>query len=75
MRGVDHVWERRYGWHWVVEASTYSNWRAPIWKTKAWLHEVKPKQGWTGAAPVEVNILHGYQPKIDGREGDAPGAE
>lgn len=19
VRGVDHVWERRYGWHWVVE--------------------------------------------------------
>lgn len=56
VRGVDHVWERRYGWHWVVEKEQYNYSRPPVWKAKAWLHEVKPKQGWTGEAPSTCDM-------------------
>lgn len=44
VRGVDHVWERRYGLHWVVERELWNYARPPVWRATAWLHEVKPKQ-------------------------------
>lgn len=77
VRGLDHVWERRYGWHWVVEVESghmgVRHGFPLFWKATEWLYDSKPKKGWTGAAPVEVNILHGYQPKRDASEGEPLG--
>lgn len=47
VRGVDHVWERRYGWHWVVEKEFKyfeigRGWLVD-WFFTEWLHEVKPQ--------------------------------
>ena len=39
VRGVDHVWERRYGWHWVVEkrrSLVFSN--RVWWEDAEWLY-------------------------------------
>ena len=75
VRGVDHVWERRYGWHWVVEKTCYELMADDTWVATEWLNESKPKKGWTGAAPEWPPIQWGYQPKRDGRESDPPGAD
>lgn len=37
VRGVEHVWERRYGWHWVVEREQYNYSRPPAWRATEWL--------------------------------------
>ncbi len=50
VRGVERVWERRYGWHWVVEKEAWvfdCQLQCKVangWEATAWLHEVKPKK-------------------------------
>lgn len=44
MRGVDHVWERRYGWHWVVEKGRGWHKLIEVWDAVEWLDEAKPRQ-------------------------------
>ncbi len=38
IRGVDNVWERRYGWHWIVEiprpCEMIGGWHACAWLNK-----------------------------------------
>jgi len=52
VRGVGHVWERSYGWHWVVEQGR--GWHKLIekWDASEWLNPRNPK-------PIQV-ILSSY---------------
>ncbi len=49
IRGVDNVWERRYGWHWVVEREELGfgrhTWLALRWTAKSWLNKRAYKDG------------------------------
>lgn len=56
VRGVDHVWERRYGWHWVVEEQRWLIGGGPRWNEKEWLYDKRrdrplPKIEWP--EPIE----------------------
>ena len=78
VRGVDHVWERRYGWHWVVEqrrSHAFSN-RA-WWSDTEWLYPKQrnrplPKIDWDQAWS---ELQHGYRPKESGIDISPPKAE
>lgn len=81
VRGVDHVWERRYGWHWVVEVESghmgVRHGFPLFWEEVAWLHpnNVKrplPKIDWDEAWP---ELQHGYRPKGSGMGMSPPKAE
>lgn len=51
VRGVDHVWERRYGWHWVVEKRRLIDGIGSWWSDTEWLY---PRHG--ERLPIKVDL-------------------
>lgn len=47
IRGVEHKWERRFGWHWIVEKEQLVFCKGLQWVGVEWLHG-KP---WDTSAP------------------------
>lgn len=51
IRGVDNVWERRYGWHWVVEAERLEYCKGYTWRMTEWLKTNTLKYGFIPPPP------------------------
>lgn len=47
IRGMKYKWDRRYGWHWVVQLKDVTLLGPDVWVDKEWLHG-KP---WDGRSP------------------------
>ena len=45
IRGVENVWERRYGWHWVVERNAFAFGGHSGWNKEEWMNKRGYKDG------------------------------